>query len=337
MADGGFTATGCGRLEERVLRYVCQPLLARIPRSVRPNAISLTTHFAAWVTNLLACVSVYLSPLGRTLALCGAGLGTFVGVVGDCLDGMQARKTGQCSKLGEMMDHWLDAINVPLVTLGMTAALQLDPWLTAAVHVTNAMIYNAQLILYHHSGKFVHPNTTGVDAQVGIAVGYVTLAIALLLVDPLSRNVHLTFTVVGCVAIATQLRLNFFYYARLRGLVLYHLPFVLLGGALSGLYVGGALDRYGFSLAVVFLSFRITGSYVQATILKRRYAGFDAGMLFWLAAIAAGRWLLPPLTLAFGVTLQGLLPYLACAYLAGRTLGSFALRFGEITAPPPPR
>ncbi len=59
----------------------------------------------------------------RALALIGAGVGMLLSMIGDSLDGMHARRTDQCSKLGEMMDHWLDAIIVPLTTLGITVAL----------------------------------------------------------------------------------------------------------------------------------------------------------------------------------------------------------------------
>src|SRR5262245_58845331 len=119
-AEGGrrfFAETG-SKFEPLLIKTLCEPLLPRIPASVHPNTISLITHGIGWMTALLALSSVYLSPFARAMALTGAGIGMFLSMIGDCIDGLHARRTNQCTKLGEMMDHWLDAIIVPLVTVG---------------------------------------------------------------------------------------------------------------------------------------------------------------------------------------------------------------------------
>ena len=85
----------------------------------------------------------------------------------DNLDGMQARRTNRCSKLGELMDHWLDAIHVPLANVGMAMALQLAPWAVVGVVVSGTMIYQAQVLHYHVKRVFIHPPTSGTDARSG--------------------------------------------------------------------------------------------------------------------------------------------------------------------------
>ena len=143
--DSLVSSTG-SRIERRVIEWFCEPLLERIPPSVRPNTISLVTHLIAWITGVLAVISPLLSPLGCALALTGAGVGMLASMIGDCLDGMHARKTNQCSKLGELMDHWLDAIIVPLTTVGITMALGMEPWAIAIVNVTAGMVYHGLLV-----------------------------------------------------------------------------------------------------------------------------------------------------------------------------------------------
>jgi phosphatidylglycerophosphate synthase len=313
--------------EERIVRWLCQPVLPYIPRSVHPNTISLINHGMSWMTAILAVVSVHLPSPYRSLALAGAGLGMLLSMIGDCLDGMHARATDQCSKLGEMMDHWLDAIVVPLVVLGASLALEMEPWAIAAVNVTATMVYNSQLVLYHHTGKFVHPEpATGMEAQFGLSLGYVAYGALLYFVD--RDQLWLDYAVLGIALLGlyVQMRCNGFYYVRLGKLMRHHLVFVGLLSAFGALYLLGALDLYAFALCLIFTSFRVCGTYVLFTIVKRPYGGGDLGVVAFLAAIAGAHFLLPPLALG-ALTLQTLLPYLACAYMLARNLIDFSRHY----------
>ena len=155
--ERAFFAENGSKFEPLLIKTLCEPLLPYIPASVHPNSITLVTHGINWATAILALASPHLPPLQQAMALIGAGIGMFLSMIGDCLDGLHARRTNQCSKLGELLDHWLDAMVVPLATIGMSAALQMAPWAMVTVNVTVAMIYNAQLVLYHHSGRFIAP------------------------------------------------------------------------------------------------------------------------------------------------------------------------------------
>ena len=79
---------------------------------------------------LFGCVALspHVAPLTRVPLLLAAGAMMFASMVLDCWDGMQARRTGRTSKLGELLDHWLDAIHVPLVSAGMALMLELPPY-----------------------------------------------------------------------------------------------------------------------------------------------------------------------------------------------------------------
>jgi hypothetical protein len=65
---------------------------------------------------------------------------------------------------------------------------------------------------------------------------------------------------------------------------------------------------------------------VLFTIVKRPYGGGDLGVVAFLAAIAGAHFLLPPLALG-ALTLQALLPYLACAYMLARNLIDFSRHY----------
>ena len=317
------------KIEQRIVEWLCQPLLAYIPRSVHPNTISLVTHTICWITAILAVSSVRLPQPYKSFALIGAGICMLTSMIGDCLDGMHARNTNQCSKLGEMMDHWLDAIIVPLVVLGATLALEMEPWAIATVNVTATMVYHGQLVLYHHSGKFVHPEpATGMEAQFGLSVGYVGLAALLFFVDRHQPWLDIAIAGIAILGLIVQARCNLFYYVRLGRLIRYHLLFVAMCSSFGLLYWLGAIDVYAFALALTFVSFRICGTYVLFTIVKRRYDGNDWGVFAWLLAMFAGMFV-PPVALG-PFSLQQLLPYLACAYMVARNLHDFSQYYGVL-------
>ncbi|MBI4819857.1 MAG: CDP-alcohol phosphatidyltransferase family protein [Deltaproteobacteria bacterium] len=310
-------------LEGWVLEHVCQPLLEMTPRSVAPNAITLLNHALAWGVFALAVIAPKLDPVPRALALCLAGVGTFGTMVLDCLDGMQARRTLRSSKLGELLDHGLDAIHIPLATGGLCFALNLEPWQAAIVLVTSAMVYNAQLVLYHWSKEFVPPPTSGVAAQLGVSLGYVALAAL-----PDWVRAHSAFgpMVAGACVLATisQLRICGFFYTRLRrhpGAMRGHVSFIVLALAFAAIHLEGLVDRGAFVLLATSLSFRLTGTYVLRTILGQSFQGFDAWALVWLVMIVAIALLSSQLGLS-DPELSGpqLAAYAACVHLAVRGL-----------------
>ena len=317
------------KIEQRIVEWLCQPLLRFIPRSVHPNTISLVTHSICWITAILAVSSVRLPQPYKSLALVGAGICMLTSMIGDSLDGMHARNTNQTSKLGEMMDHWLDSVIVPLVVLGASLALEMEPWAIALVNVTATMVYHGQLVLYHHTGKFVHPEpATGMEAQFALSIGYVGLALLLYFVDRHQPWLNVAVAGIAVLGLYIQARCNLFYYVRLGKLIRYHLLFVAMCSSFGLLYYLGALDLYAFALALTFVSFRISGTYVLFTIVKRRYDGNDWGVFAWLAAMFAGMFI-PPVALG-PFTLQALLPYFACAYMGARNLYDFSQYYGVL-------
>ena len=325
-----LVASSGSRIEAQIIKSLCEPLLPHVPASVHPNTISLITHLIAWVTTALAVGSVFAPTPLRSLLLVGAGIGMLVSMIGDCLDGMHARKTDQCSKLGEMMDHWLDAIIVPLTIIGITVALQMEPWMMALACTTATMVYQGQLVLYHHTGKFVQPEpATGVEGQFGISIGYVALAVLYYFTPRDQAWMDLAIGILGAVGIFIQMRCNWFYYVRLGRLFTRHLLYVGMMAALAGFYLAGALDAFAFMFGLIFVSFRISGSYVLHTIVGRPFDGNDLGIFAFLAAIGIGHFVLAPISLG-PTTLQATLPYLAGVYVTIRNFADFTRYYEQL-------
>jgi phosphatidylglycerophosphate synthase len=319
------------RLDVLIVDKICQPMLERIPESIHPNTISLITHLLGWASAGLTFVAWQVDRAGRTLALLGAAACMFLAMAGDCLDGMQARRTNRCSKLGELMDHWLDAIATPLTSVGIILALQIPVWVAAPVMVLTALVYNAQLVLYHHTGRFVHAPASGTVSQFGTSLGYVAAAIVFWFFDRHTYWVDKSIAGLGVVAFIVESRLLWFYYVRLKWLVLRHLPSLLLFSAFAVLYATGVIHVLTFLLAIVMASFRLTGSYVLQTIIGRRFNGFDAGIALSIVVIALSHFFLEPYAFR-GFRTPDYFGFLSCLYMLGRNLSDFVRHFAEVRA-----
>lgn len=96
-------------------RWVISPLIRFVPWVIPANVITL-------ISNLFVYLSLYmaLNPelLGAYTPLCIAGC-LLIYLIGDHLDGMQAKRTGTGSALGEFCDHYLDAFNNGIIVFTM--------------------------------------------------------------------------------------------------------------------------------------------------------------------------------------------------------------------------
>lgn len=328
--ERAFFAENGSKLEPLLIKTLCEPLLPHIPVSVHPNTITVITHLIGWTTAILAVVSPHLPPFQQAMALIGAGIGMFLSMLGDCLDGLHARRTNQCSKLGELLDHWLDAMVVPLATIGMCAALQMPPWAMVIVNITVGMIYNAQLVLYHHSGRFVAPEpASGPEGQFGISLGYVALAGFFYYVDRHQPWLDLAMAALAAAATFVQLKCTAFFYPMLGRKVIEHVWFVLPCAGFGAAYLLGFLDLHVFLLTVVFTSFRVSGTYVLRTIVRERYNGFDGIIFASVALIFAVHYAIRPAPIG-NLRIENLIAAGACLYAVTRNFWDFSRHYRSL-------
>lgn len=105
------------RVEDRSIllpfykRFVVDPALPFIPASVSPNAITHVGHLACLAA---AAVLLFEQPT-RGWPFMAATILLWAYVFCDNADGAHARRTNQCSALGEFLDHGLDLFNVAYI------------------------------------------------------------------------------------------------------------------------------------------------------------------------------------------------------------------------------
>lgn len=97
-----------GRVHADLGYTICNHVQPYIPRSITPNQMTLFNHVLNWFLLYLSWlggdVTLGLQDRQNLLLVCSAV--NFVCMMLDCLDGMHARRTGQCSKV-------LDAFSSP--------------------------------------------------------------------------------------------------------------------------------------------------------------------------------------------------------------------------------
>ena len=112
-----------------------------------------------WIipANIITILSNVFVYFGLILAMHPAWLGTFTPVavafclllylIGDHVDGMQAKRTGTGSALGEFCDHYLDAFNNGIIVYTMFTIFNItNPYIVGTVMVTS---YLAHMVVFY--------------------------------------------------------------------------------------------------------------------------------------------------------------------------------------------
>eukprot|EP00656_Telonema_subtile_P019686 TRINITY_DN20912_c0_g2_i2.p1 TRINITY_DN20912_c0_g2~~TRINITY_DN20912_c0_g2_i2.p1 ORF type:complete len:449 (-),score=75.75 TRINITY_DN20912_c0_g2_i2:209-1555(-) len=316
---------------------LADPFARFIPRSITPNQITVANQVLAWV--VFGCAFTYSctdpdlslrqpecsgpmqplwfsnwasSPYARALLIIAVGVGNMVNMIMDCLDGIHARRTNQCSKFGEVLDHWFDAMTTPLMASISVMVLQPHILLQITLMISITMVYNAQLIFFHYERVFLH--TVGVEGQVFMSVLFVVYA-GFSLFPELSPYVS-TFS--NLIAFATTLgsfHAVWFYAVRYkeRGMIIEHLMYVAVCSTVGGLYYTGFCTQLSFLMIITAISFRICGSYVIYSVINWVYRGFEPRLLEYVALMVLMHHVMAPLPLE--LFYQNLVPYLGgCPY-----------------------
>lgn len=318
-------------LEKFIVTKVCDPILDRMPTTLNPNSLTLFNHFVYWACLFFAASAPHLAPEDALIARILAGVTVFVSMLLDCLDGMHARRTGQTSHVGEVLDHWLDGLNTPLNAAAMALTLQLDAWTSAVIMVSMGMVYIAQLSVWHQTGRFLCPPTSGVDAQCLLSLSFMGFGVYFY-AYPLAQFpvqgewVGLIF---GWGCIFTAIKQIFWFAQRGPKATVYTLRANLIIFALAVFYPLGIIDGMGAFILLAIASFRVSGSYVLYTVLGRSYGGLDFTLAALIPIIGVLHLALGPINVAsYGLAEN--LPYAAASLLGALSLYDLLTHFAEL-------
>lgn len=254
---------------------VNEPILALLPESVSPNSISFANTAACWLAFILSYIAYKYEHVYPVMALSFrviVAVLVFSSIVMDCLDGMQARKTGRCSKLGEVLDHSLDAANIPLCSCAVIMTIYPDIYTILISLIGGVMVYNAQLVIYRHHHIFVLPPITGPVAQFMVCCFFVTFGVFFRIFDRHSYGVQLVIMVFALVGNVTQAQNSLFYTRRLltANCIWPHIRFVVTMCLHGLLLLLGYVTIPEYLLSVIMLAYRLNGRYVLDTLATFR-------------------------------------------------------------------
>jgi phosphatidylglycerophosphate synthase len=104
-------------------RHLFTPLMRFVPAGASPNTLTGLGNAAVWLS-FVACLAIRAS---RSRWFLVPALFNFLYLCCDNMDGIQARRTGRSSPLGEFLDHWSDALNIGLVIFGYVLSTEVPP------------------------------------------------------------------------------------------------------------------------------------------------------------------------------------------------------------------
>ena len=166
-------------------RLVITPLIRFVPWVIPANIIT-------FISNGIVYVSLYLAlnphVFGQATPLLIA-LGLILYLIGDHLDGMQAKRTGTGSALGEFCDHYLDAFNNGVVMFTMIAVFGIThrPVIVGVMVVS----YWAHMAVFYEQFKTGWLTFEPVGSLEGVLLS--ALLIALSAVGPINEIFRYTF------------------------------------------------------------------------------------------------------------------------------------------------
>jgi hypothetical protein len=104
---------------------------------------------------------------------------------------------------------------------------------------------------------------------------------------------------------------------------------VAQAGGFGAAFWLGAIDLRFFLLAIVFTSFRINGTYLVRSLVKRPYDGRDFVLLGFIVAIFFVHFVIEPMPLG-GIRITNLLAALSCAFVIARNLQDLSRDYGAL-------
>jgi phosphatidylglycerophosphate synthase len=124
---------------------IVRPLIAYIPWRIPANYITIGSNlfmFAALLLSMFSGENRFVFLVVPILVLSY--------VIGDHLDGMQAKRTGTSSALGEFFDHFLDIFNNGILLMIVCSLMNVSPWIIVICltvsYIAHSAIFFEQLI-----------------------------------------------------------------------------------------------------------------------------------------------------------------------------------------------
>lgn len=138
-------------LQKPLTTLFWNPLVTKLPASWTPNSITIFGGIAMFVSIFF----MYLA-LAQHMnwGYFVAAMLMMVYMACDNVDGMHARRTGQSSKLGEFLDHWLDSMHSVNINFCLVLMFGLNGWLLIIAATLMSLAFFATIWEDYRTGVF---------------------------------------------------------------------------------------------------------------------------------------------------------------------------------------
>jgi len=108
-----YSAHDASLMTPFLYRFFISPMLKIVPYQIPANIITIISNSCVLFSFIIAGLGYYRDNFNFYFLI---PILCFLYLVGDCFDGVQARRTKTCSPLGEYFDHFLDSFVTGLLT-----------------------------------------------------------------------------------------------------------------------------------------------------------------------------------------------------------------------------
>ena len=170
--------TSCRAIDQSILLGVYQRILwdrltPRIPARVTPNTLTMIGQVLGVLSAVLCGIAVKgYRPLYVLSALC-----LLASLTLDNIDGAHARRTGQCSRRGELLDHGLDGITSTSVLVITGLLLHLGDVLMGVFCALGALTFASAFWEQFRTGVLTLPKVGPTEGITAVAVWEVLVAV----------------------------------------------------------------------------------------------------------------------------------------------------------------
>lgn len=157
-------------------RLLVNPLAAIAPARLRANDVTFVSQLFALIPALIGLYSVHGEVPGWVFGVL-APVGYLGYIVLDHLDGTHARKTKTSSPLGELVDHWCDAWNAPLLTFACGLNWGASPLLASSLGFVTGLALCLAYEEHRATGKMRLDVLGSNEALTGMALSMIGMGI----------------------------------------------------------------------------------------------------------------------------------------------------------------
>lgn len=154
-------------------RLLWDRITPRIPARVTPNTLTIIGQ----ALGVVAAVACAIATHGVPILYVVSAFAMLASLTLDNVDGAHARRTGQCSRRGELLDHGLDGITSTCVLLVTGLVLQMSGALLAVFTAVGALTFAAVFWEQFRTGALSIPKIGPTEGVTAVAIAEVLVAV----------------------------------------------------------------------------------------------------------------------------------------------------------------